>query len=182
MAILDGQNYFSNLQNGDSPTAIADNASAYFIDQGVGGLNFFAPGGGAYIAPWAIVQVATAFTSGGSATIIAALQDAPDPSTSISPSGPTTWTDKILGPTFTVGGASAPSINQQLLAQRILPSHARYLRIVYRIGAAVMTGGTAVSFLMPDQDVVDISMRKVGVYVTQANQLSEAVAQAVLLQ
>ena len=184
MAILDGQLVFSNLANGDSPTAIADNPSANYIDQMVGGLNFFAPGGGAYVAPWAIVQVTTAFTSGGSATIIAVLQDAADPSTTTVPSGPGSYSDKIVGPTFTVGGAagSTPIANQQLLAQRMLPSHNRYLRVIYRIGVAVMTGGTALSFLMPDQDVIDIAMRKVGTYVTQTNQLFEAVAQGVLQQ
>ena len=180
--ILDAQNTLSNLANGDSPTAIADNASTYYIDQQVAGLNFFAPGGGAYVAPWLIVQVRTAFTSAGAATIVAVLQDAPEPSLTLTPTGPVTWTDRLLGPTFTVGGAVAPTINSYLFAARLLPSLNRYIRVVYRIGAFVMTAGTAQSFLVLDQDVVDISMREASSYVTQAGQISEAVAQSILAQ
>lgn len=180
--ILDAQNTLSNLANGDSPTAIADNASAFYIDQMQSGLNFFAPGGGAYVAPWLVVQVRTAFTSAGAATIVAVLQDAPEPSTTMTPTGPTTWTDRLLGPTFTVGGTPAPSINSYLFVARLLPSLARYFRVVYRIGAFVMTAGTAQSFLVLDTDVVDIAMRTASAYVTQAGQIQEAVSQSILAQ
>lgn len=180
--ILDAQNTFSNLASGDAPTAVADNASAYYIDQMQAGLNFSAPGGGAYVAPFLIVQVRTAFTSGGSATIIAVLQDAPEPSLTSTPTGPVTWTDRLLGPTFTVGGASAPSVNTYLFAGRILPSMARYIRVVYRIGVAVMTAGVAQAFLTLDQDVVDIAMRTATGTVSQSGQISEAVAQGILGQ
>jgi hypothetical protein len=180
--ILDAQNTFSDLAAGDQPTAIADNASAKYIDQMPGGLNFFAPGGGAYVAPWLIVQVRTAFTSAGSATIIAVLQDAPEPSTTLTPTGPTTWTDRLLGPTFTVGGATAPSANTYLFAARLLPSMNRYLRVVYRVAAATMTAGSVQSFLVLDQDVVDLSMRTATATVTQTGQISEAVSQGILAQ
>lgn len=180
--IIDAQLTFSNLANGDSPVAVGDTASAYYVDQMPSGLNFSAPGGGAYVAPWLVVQVRTAFTSNGSATLAAVLQDSPDTSTSLTPNGPVTWTDRIVGPTFTVGGASAPSINQYLLAIRLLPSLARYLRVVYRVGAAVMTAGVAQSFLVLDQDVVDIALRQAGAYITQTGQISEAVAQGILNQ
>lgn len=180
--ILDAQNTLSNLANGDSPTAIADNASAYYFDQMVGGLNFSAPGGGAYVAPWLIVQARVAFTSAGAATIVAVLQDAPEPSTTMVPTGPAVWTDRLLGPTFTVGGAVAPTINSYLFAARLLPSLNRYIRVVYRIGAFVMTAGTAQSFIVLDQDVVDIAMREASSYVTQTGQVIEAVSQGILAQ
>jgi hypothetical protein len=180
--ILDAQNTLSNLASGDQPVSIADNASAYYFDSMPGGLNFFAPGGGAYVAPWLIVQVRTAFTSAGSATIIAVVQDAPEPSTTMTPTGPVTWTDRIVGPTFTVGGATAPSINTYLLSTRLLPSMARYIRVVYRIAVAVMTGGAAQSFITLDQDVIDIAMRTATATITQTGQVSEAVSQGILNQ
>ncbi len=180
--ILDAQATLSNLANGDSPTATGDNASAYYYDQMQGGLNFSAPGGGAYVAPWMIVQARAAFTSGGSATIQVVLQDAPEPSTTMTPTGPATWTDRVLGPVFTVGGSPAPSINAYLFVNRIPPSLARYIRVVYRIGTAVMTAGTVQSFFTLDTEVVDIALREAASYVTQSGQLSEAVAQGILGQ
>lgn len=182
MAVLDAQLYFSALASGDSPSAVADNVSTSYIDQMTGyGLNFFAPGGGAYVAPWVMMQVTTAFTSSGSATIIGVLQDGPDGSTTTVATGPSgTWTDRIVGPTFTVGGATAPTANAQLLAVRLLPTLARYLRVVYRIGVSTMSAGTVISWIMPDQDVVDTSMRKVGTYIVQSGQIAENVSGGIL--
>lgn len=180
--ILDAQATLSNLANGDSPTAVADNPSTYYYDQMQAGLNFSAPGGGAYVAPWLIVQVRTAFTSGSSATIIAVVQDAPEPSTTMVPTGPTTWTDRLVGATFTVGGATAPSANTYLLATRLLPSMARYIRVVYRVAVGVMTGGVVQSFITLDQEVVDIALRTATATVSQTGQISEAVSQSILAQ
>ncbi len=178
MAILDAQATLSNLANGDSPTAVADNASAYYYDQMQTGLNFSAPGGGAYVAPWLVVQVRTAFT-GTTGTIIAVLQDAPEPSLTMTPTGPVTWTDRVVGASFTVAQAAA---NAYLLVSRLQPSMARYLRVVYRIGTAVMTAGTVQSFLTLDVEVVDIALRTATATVTQTGQISEAVNQGILGQ
>ena len=178
MAVLDAQATFSNLANGDSPTAIADNASANYYDQMQGGLNYSAPGGGAYIAPWIIVRVITAF-AGTSSTIIAVLQDAPEPSTTMVPTGPATWTDRLVGPTFTTGGAVAPSVNTYLLAARIPPSLDRYVRVIYRIAVNVMTAGNLHSFLTLDHDIIDIAMRKASTFVTQSGQVLEAVGNSI---
>jgi len=182
MAILDAQNTFSNLATGDLPTAIQDNPSAYYIDQMQSGLNFSAPGGGAYVAPWVVVQARAAFTSANSATLIVVVQDAPEPATTMTPTGPTTWTDRIVGPTFTVSGSVAPTINSYLLVARLLPSMARYIRLVYRIGSYVMTAGTIQGFLTVDTQVIDIALRTATAYVTQTGQISEAVAQGILGQ
>lgn len=176
--ILDAQNCFSDLASGDSPTAIADNASAYYIDQMVSGLNFTAPGGGAYVAPWVIVQVRTAF-AGTSGTVIAVVQDAPEPSTTMTPTGPTTWTDRIVGASFTV---TTGAVNVYLLAARLNPSMARYIRVIYRIATAVMTGGTVQSFLTFDNEVVDIALRQATATLTVSGQISEAVNQGILGQ
>lgn len=179
--ILDAQNCFSDLASGDAPRAVADNPSANYIDQGVAGLNYFAPGGGAYVAPWVIVQVRTAF-AGSSSTIIAVVQDAPEPSTTMTPSGPSTWTDRIVGATFTTGGSAAPDANVYLLVARLNPSMARYIRVAYRIGAAVMTEGVVQSFLTLDVEVVDIALRTATATLSQSGQLSEAVNQGILGQ
>ncbi len=168
--IIDYENTFSAQATGDSPTAIGDNASANVIDQGVSGLSFSPPGGGAYVAPFLIAKAQAAFTSGGSGTLQIVLQDSPDNST---------WTDRALGTIFTVGGSPAPSINAVLAAFRIPSSLARYVRVVYRIGTAVMTAGTALAFLTLDADIIDIAMREAGTYVSQSNQLSEAVGNSI---
>jgi hypothetical protein len=182
MALLDAQLTFSNLYSGDSPTLIQDSPSTNYIDQMPANLNYAAPGGGSYVGMWAGVRIATAFTSSGSATIIAVVQDAPDPSTTMVPSGPTTWTDRTIGPTFTVGGTVAPTINQYLLLTRINASLARYIRVVYRIAVAAMTAGTVQSILLPDTDVIDIAMRETAAYLNVTGQIQQAVSQGILAQ
>ena len=64
--ILDGQNCFSSISVGDSPTAMTDNASTNTISQSVNGLPIFRGEGGAYVAPFVIVKVShdTPFTTG----------------------------------------------------------------------------------------------------------------------
>jgi hypothetical protein len=97
---------------------------------------------------WLKVFVYTAPTSGGAATIQAVLQDSPDNSV---------WTDRLIGTAIAVAAAV---IGSELLATRMLQSHARYVRVVYRIGTAVLTAGTFISYLTPEQDVHDLSQRK----------------------
>ncbi len=147
--IQDGQNIFSNLAAGDSPTAIADNPSGSVIDQQVSN-GLFTEGGGAEEALWAIARVITAFVSAGGGTIQAVLQDSPDN---------VTWTDRLLG---TAVAAATAVQGYDLLNSRVYfsPKPARYLRVVYRIGTAVFTAGAVASFLTPDQDVADLSQRK----------------------
>lgn len=164
--ILDGQLVFSSLANGDAPTAVADNASANVVDQLVNGLSFSGVGG-AYIAPWVIARVSTAF-AGTTGTVQAVLQDSPDN---------VTWTDQLLGAATTVANATKGAI---LLAARIPPSLNRYLRVIYRIATAVMTAGIAHAFLVLDEDVIDLQMRKASTTVTQTGQINEAVTNSVL--
>lgn len=166
--ILDGQNTFSNLASGDAPTLVGDTPAANDIDQMAGGGAIGSRSGGAYVAPWVIVRTSTAATSGGAATVQAVLQDSPDDAT---------FTDEVLGPIQPVASLTQGAI---LLAQRILPSMQRYLRVVYRIATAALTAGVFTAFLTLDQDIIDLSMREFNAIVVQAGQLSEAVSNGVL--
>ena len=178
--ILDAQLVLSNLASGDSPTLVQDTASSYYIDQQVNGLNFSPPGGGAYVAPWMICQVRTAFTGTG-CVIQAVVQDSPDSATTMTQGGSTgTWTDQILGAQFSVGGTPAPSIYSYLLAARLLPTMARYIRVAYRITTAVATAGTVHTFVTLDISVVDIALRQASAYVSQTGQTQEAVTNSIL--
>ncbi len=145
--ILDGQNVFSNLAVGDSPTAVADNASANVIDQALPG-SLFTQGGGAYVGMWLEVLVQTAGVSGGGGTITAVLQDSPDN---------ITWTDRQVGAST---AAASAVVGSKLLKVRLKESLARYVRVIYRIGTAVFTAGTYIAYLTPDTDVFDLSQRQ----------------------
>jgi hypothetical protein len=149
MAILDGLNIFSNVASGDSPTDhTIDNPSASVIDQNVSG-SAFTDGGGAYVAPFVIVRVNTAVTSGGSTSVLAVVQDSPDN---------VTFTDRIVGATIAKASLTAGAV---MLAQRLLPNMARYIRVIYRMtGSNDLTAGTFMSFLTLDADVIDLSLRQ----------------------
>jgi len=166
--ILDGQNCFSAIATGDSPTDVADNECNNMIDQGVNGLSGFRGEGGAYVAPWVIVRVSTPFTTTGG-YITAVLQDSAD--------GTTDWTDILNGPTL----AGAQVAGYPLLAARIPPTARRYLQVVYRISTAVLAAGSVTAFLTLDKDVIDQALRHTTfVQFSQSGQISEAVANGVL--
>ena len=145
--ILDGQLCFSNLANGDTPTAVADNPSANTIDQQVKGGLFTGPGG-SYVGMWLYVKAQASSVSAGGGTIQAVLQDSPDN---------ITWTDQLLGPVTTVANSAA---NNVLLRARIPAILQRYVRVIYRIATAVFTAGTYIALLVPDTDIIDLSQRK----------------------
>ncbi len=166
--ILDGQNVFSNLASGDSPTAVADNVSANTIDQALPG-SLFTQGGGSYVGMWLNVFVQTAGVSGGGGSIQAVLQDSPDN---------ITFMDRQLGP---VVAAASVLAGTKLLNVRLKESLARYVRVVYRISTAVFSAGTYISFLTPDEDVFDLSQRQSTGQVTAPSGASdESVANGVL--
>ena len=176
--ILDGQNCFTAIATGDSPTAMTDTASTNVISQSVNGLPIFRGEGGAYVAPFVIVKVShdTPFTTGSSATIQAVLQDAKE--TSSTSDTPTDWQDVLVGNVFTAANAAADVI---LLAERIPVKLRKFLRVVYRIGTGTMTAGAAIAFLTLDKDVIDQSLRNTtSSAFSQAGQTSEAVSNGVL--
>lgn len=167
--IMDGQNYFSNLASGDSPTAVADNASGSVIDQQGRG-SIFSEGGGAEAAPMhVIVRVQQAGVSGGGGSIQAVVQDSPDN---------VTFTDRILGP---VTAAASVVAGSDLLNVRLINPLARYVRVIYRITSAVFTAGTYISFLTQDRDVYDLSQRQAtGTIAAPTGAANEAEANGVL--
>ena len=176
--ILDGQNCFTAIATGDSPTAMTDNASTSWISQSVNGLPGFRGEGGAYVAPFVIVKVShdTPFTTGSAATIQAVLQDAKP--TSVTSDTPTDWADVLVGNVFTAAQAAADVI---LLAERIPTKLRKFIRIVFRIGTGTMTAGAAIAFLTLDKDVIDQSLRHTTFSAfSQTGQISEAVANGVL--
>lgn len=166
--ILDGQNYFSDIANGDSPVNVADDASLNVIDQ-QGKNSIFTEGGGANVALWLIVRVQVTATSNGSATVQAVLQDSPDNAT---------WTDRLVGSAIAVASVTAGS---DLLNARIPSKLARYLRVIYRVGTAALTAGTFLSFLTLDEDRHDLSQRETGTTVSEpTGALDESAANGVL--
>lgn len=167
--IMDGQNYFSNLASGDSPTAVADNVSGNVIDQQGRG-SIFSEGGGAEAVPMhLIVRVQTAGSSSGSGTIQAVLQDSADN---------VTYTDRQLGAVITAAAAVAGA---DLLNVRLMNPLARYVRVVYRIATAVFQAGTYISFLTQDRDVYDLSQRQAtGTISAPTGAANEAEANGVL--
>ncbi len=168
--ILDGQNVLSNLATGDSPTAVADNASGNVLDQALPG-SLFTQGGGAYVGMWLQILVAVAGVSGGGGTIQAVLQDSPDN---------VTWTDRQLGAVITAANAV---VGSKLLNVRLKESLARYIRVVYRIGTAVFTAGTYIAFLTPDVDIFDLSQREsTGTVAEPSGAMDESVNQGVFGQ
>ncbi len=160
--IIDGQNQFSDLASGDSPTAIADNASAYVLDQNVKN-GIFTAGGGAYKGMFIKAVVQAAFTTSASGTIIAVLQDSADNSS---------WAD-LLVPTAAIAAATAVAGYDLFAGQRVPVSARRYLRVVYRIATGAMTAGTVITFLTPDVDVFDLSQRQATGQVTAPSGASD---------
>jgi hypothetical protein len=78
---------------------------------------------------WIVAKVATTATSGGSATIQAVLQDSADNAT---------FADALAGPVVPVASATQGAI---LLVANPPIGLRQYIRIVWRVGTAVLTAG-----------------------------------------
>ena len=87
---------------------------------------------------WLNAQVNTAITSGGSATLQAVLQDSADNSA---------WADVLAGPVVTLANLVAGT---QLLLVNPPVGTRRYVRVVWRVATAALTGGTLSAFLSLD--------------------------------
>ena len=129
--ILDSQEMFSTAQ---AVTAIGDTASTNQIDTG----SVADVGIGEDITVFA--KVDTTFTSGGAGTLQIVLQSSADNAT---------YVDKLLSPVYALAALTAGPI----LLNAIIPIGPntvsnRYLRVVYRIGTAVMTAGAASAFVV----------------------------------
>lgn len=127
MGMLDSEIQFSIAQ---APTATGDTASTNVYDSG--GANGQGDAGQTGENLWVNVVVKTAMTSAGSATMQAVLQDSADNAT---------FADVALGPALAYN-ATAAAAGSSLLRIQPPVGMRRYWRTVYRIGTAVLTGGT----------------------------------------
>lgn len=155
--ILDGQNVFSSLSVGDVITTVGatvgDHASTNVIDGGVKGASFSAvANGAAYVNPFLVVRVTTAFTT---TTTIGTLQIVLQESDTENFASPI---DLVVSPVYNVNNGDLAD-NALLLAVRMPQVKARYLRVVYRVAGETLTAGACHAFLTPDAPQVDLQLR-----------------------
>lgn len=160
MTILDNLLAFSNTTGGgtnpgDSPTAIAANASTNIIDLHLVGIPVLASGQGARDvgigdnpALKLLVEVAATFT-GTTGTLSVGLQGSPD-NGSGAPLGFVTWwaSPAYSLATLTVG---ARLMDMDMPRPPAGVAEPRFLQLVYTIATAVMTGGTIKAFIVLDR-------------------------------
>jgi len=131
MGMLDNQAKFSVAQ---AVTSTGDTASTNVYGQDFAAASDF----GLADAHWINAVVNTTFTSGGSATIQAVLQDSADNST---------FADVLAGPVVPVASATAGAV----LLQACPPLGLRqYIRIAYRVATAAMTAGKVDAYISSD--------------------------------
>lgn len=153
--ILDGKNSFSALDVGDVITTVGatvgDHGSTYAIDGGVNGASFSAvANGGAYLNPFLVVRVTTAFTTTTTTgTLQIVLQESSDN---------VTYTDLLVSPVYNVDNGDLPD-NAVLLVVRMPQIKKRYIRVAYRVAGETLTAGACQAFLTLDADQIDLFMR-----------------------
>jgi len=145
--LIDKQNQFS-ADAGDSPTATGSTASTNIIDLGVAR----DIGGAVTDQLMLLCQVATAFTSGGSATLQVQFQTAPDNGSG----APGAWS--ILSQSDAIAVASLVQ-GYKFLPGELPGGTQRFIRLNYAIGTAVMTAGTLKAALVPSLDVQPVYPR-----------------------
>lgn len=152
--IMDGKNTFSNLALGDAyaalTLAVGDTGSTYAIDGGVNGFSgSTVANGGAYVNPFVVCRVTTAFTSASTTlTMQIVLQESVDNST---------YTDLAVSPVWVK--ADLATDNKILMCIRMPQIKKRYIRVAYRVGGENTTGGAVQAFLVLDADMVDLFKR-----------------------
>ena len=139
--LLDKQNQFS-ADTGDNPTALGSTVSANIIDLGIAR----DIGGAVTDQLMLLCQVATAFTSGGSATLQVQFQTAPDNGSGL----PGAWS--------TLAQSDAIPVASLVQGYKFLPGEVpggtlRFIRLNYVIATAVMTGGVLKASLVPSLDL-----------------------------
>jgi hypothetical protein len=137
--LLDSSNQFSASQ---SPTSIGSTASTNIIDLGIARDIGDAVTASLYL----LCQVATTFTSGGSATLQVQVQSAPD-------------NNGVPGAWATIEQSDAIPVATLLQGYKFLPgamvspaTPGRFLRLNYVVGTAAMTGGAVTAALVPSLD------------------------------
>ena len=139
--LLDKQNQFS-ADTGDNPTALGSTVSTNIIDLGIAR----DIGGAVTDQLMLLCQVATAFTSGGSATLQVQFQTAPDNGSG----APGSWS--------TLAQSDAIPVASLVQGYKFLPGEVpggmlRFIRLNYVIATAVMTGGVLKASLVPSLDL-----------------------------
>jgi hypothetical protein len=145
--LIDKQNQFS-ADNGDSPTSTGSTVSTNIVDLGIAR----DIGGAVSDQLMLLCQVATAFTSGGSATLQVQFQTAPDNGSGL----PGSW--------VTLAQSDAIPVAQLVRGYKFLPGELpgptqRFVRLNYVIGTAAMTGGALKAALVPSLDVAPVYAR-----------------------
>ena len=129
--ILDKELVFSDAQD---ETTVADHTSDNIVDLTVAG--------DALDSLWLEVGVHTAATSDGSATLTVALQTSVDEA----------FTSPITLLTTAAIGKADLTKGAKLIQTRIPMGCKRYLRVLYTIGTAVLTGGKFNAYLVSGID------------------------------
>lgn len=141
MGVLDQNLVLSDAQ---AETTVAAHDSDNVIDMGAGydewGNAKIADYGEATKAPWLHVRVNTTFTSGGSATLTAALQDSADNS-SFAAASPAVSSGSVAVADLSAGTS--------LIRMPLPPNLRRYVKLVYTIGTAAMTAGKLDAWVGP---------------------------------
>lgn len=152
--ILDSLLRFTGA-SGQSPTAVAANDSTDVIDLHMSGIPALANLQGARDLGIGTrlkltTRVTTTFTSGGAATLQVALAGAPDNGSGAPGSYTTWWLSPVYALATLVQGARLYEIDMPRPPAGVgVP---RFLKMIYTIGTAVMTGGTLQSFIVLDRD------------------------------
>jgi len=132
--LIDQLNQFSNAQ---AVTSTGSTPSTNVVDLGVA--RDISGAATEYLA--LLVQVVTAFTSGGSATLQVQFQTSLDNAT---------WSNPAISDAIPVAQLVA---GYKFLVNEIPGPTSRYLRLNYVVGTAAMTGGTLTAAIVPSLDV-----------------------------
>lgn len=158
--ILDALLQFDNASS--LAIAAGTQASANVIDFGLGtttnpAIPSLANGGGVRDmgigddpALKLLVQVATAFTSGGAGTLSVALQGAPDNGSGAPGAWTTWWTSPVYALATLAAGARLMNIDfPRPPAGAAVP---RFVRLLYTVAGATMTAGAVSAYIVLDRD------------------------------
>jgi len=145
--LIDKQNQFS-ADAGDSPTTVGSTASTNIIDLGIAR----DIGGVVTSQLMLLCQVATAFTSAGSATLQVQFQTAPDNGSG----APGAWV--TLAQSDVVPKASLVP-GYQFLPGPLTDPTQRFVRLNYVVGTAAMTAGALKAALVPSLDALPVYAR-----------------------
>lgn len=125
LAVAAGTTYSTNSVDQDPTTAVAAPVN---LD--------------AYVAPFLFVRVATAFTSGGAATLQVTLETDNDPAFG-------TATIVMSSPVYALAALTAKAV---LVKNRLPSGLKRYLRVGYVVGTATTTAGACDAMIVHDID------------------------------